>query len=152
MITWSSILVNSSGLFDFDLTFPIEAFFFFLFSLVVTFFFLSPISDLLKKRIKLLEYTFRKSTILISLGYDNLEISLTLLLTEIEELNRQKKILIKQLNKSFEQEIFLLQKENKKILSELKKKVLKRSAIIFSSFSPELEKLVNLYCDQRLIL
>jgi uncharacterized membrane protein len=58
--------INASGLFDFDLTFPTEALLFLILATVVTFIFLSPISKQIDERAEFINYTLRKSTILLT--------------------------------------------------------------------------------------
>jgi hypothetical protein len=149
MIFYSTILLNANGLFDFDLTFPIEALLFLILSIVITFIFLSPIANQLEERAVFLEYTIRKSMILITFGYDQLENSVNLLLQEITELNRQVKVLKKTVTKSFENEISKIQKDNLNLLTKIKTKLIIRSANLFASLTPEIEKIANKFFDQR---
>ena len=69
MIFSETLLLNESGLFDFDFTFVIESIEFILFSLVVTFSFISPISKQLDERAEFINTTLRKSTLLLTFGY-----------------------------------------------------------------------------------
>ena len=84
--------LNAGGLFDFDLTFVAEAILFIILALVVTFVFISPISSQLDERAEFINYNLRKSTILLSFGYDKLASSVGLLTHEVAELNRQTKL------------------------------------------------------------
>ena len=61
--------LNAGGLFDFDLTIAAEAILFIILALVVTFVFISPISKQLDERAEFINYTLRKSTILLNFGY-----------------------------------------------------------------------------------
>jgi len=149
MISWSTILLNANGLFDFDLTFSLEALLFLILSTVITFVFLSPISNQLEERALFLEYTIRKSMILITFGYDQLENSVNLLLQEIAELNRQVKVLKKTVTKSFETEVLKIQKDNLNLLTKIKTKLIIRSGNLFASLTPEIEKIANKFFDQR---
>ena len=74
-----SFFLNAGGLFDFDLTFAAEAVLFIILALVVTFGFISPISKQLDERADFINYTLRKSTILLTLGYEKLINSVGLL-------------------------------------------------------------------------
>jgi len=74
-----TFLLNAGGLFDFDLTFAAEAVLFIILALVVTFAFVNPISKQLDERADFINYTLRKSTILLTLGYEKLITSVGLL-------------------------------------------------------------------------
>jgi len=63
-----TFLLNAGGLFDFDLTFLIEAVLFITLAFVVTNVFLSPISKQLNERSEFINYTLRKATILLTFG------------------------------------------------------------------------------------
>ena len=102
--------INASGLFDFDLTFPTEALLFLILATVVTFIFLSPISKQIDERAEFINYTLRKSTILLTFGYEKLSTCVGLLTEEIDEMNRQIKLVKNYTNDKFEDELFLIQK------------------------------------------
>ena len=91
MIFSETLLLNESGLFDFDFTFVIESIEFILFSLVVTFCFISPISKQLDERAEFINTTLRKSTLLLTFGYEKLTTAVGLVTSEITELTRQLK-------------------------------------------------------------
>ena len=63
-------LILNGGLFDFDLTFVIQAILFTILALVTTNVFLSPISKQLDERSEFINYTLRKATILLTFGYE----------------------------------------------------------------------------------
>ena len=84
--------LNAGGLFDFDLTIAAEAILFIILALVVTFVFISPISKQLDERAEFINYTLRKSTILLNFGYETLSNCVGLLTDEVNELNRQIKL------------------------------------------------------------
>ena len=77
----------------------------------------------------------RKSTILLTFGYEKLSDCVGLLTEEINELNRQTKITRNYSNLKFENEIGSIQKENSKILSKLKGDLSIKSAFLFSNVS-----------------
>ena len=137
------------GLFDFDLTFPTEALLFLILATVVTFIFLSPISKQIDERAEFINYTLRKSTILLTFGYEKLSTCVGLLTEEIDEMNRQIKLVKNYTNDKFEDELFLIQKENLKILSELKGDLSIKSAYLFSNLKSELISLSDKFFIQK---
>jgi hypothetical protein len=92
MDLYTSFLLNAGGLFDFDLTFVAEGGLFLLLAFVVTFVFLGPIRKQLDERAEFINYTLRKSTILLAFGYEKLSDCVGILSEEITELNRQLKL------------------------------------------------------------
>jgi len=145
----STLFLSGGGLFDFDLTFVAEGILFLLLSLVVTFVFISPISKELNKRAETINYNLRKSTILLTLGYDKLSKCVDLLTKEIKELNRQIKLVKDHTNASFETEILSVQKENSRILNKLKGNLAKKSAVLLSNMNEELNILTDSFFVQR---
>ena len=143
MIFSETLLLNESGLFDFDFTFVIESIEFILFSLVVTFCFISPISKQLDERAEFINTTLRKSTLLLTFGYEKLTTAVGLVTSEINELTRQLKMTKSYSNEKFENEIFFVQQENAKILSQLKGDLSIKSAYLFSNITSELNSLTN---------
>ena len=91
-MSFSVTFFLNGGLFDFDLTFVAEATLFLLLSLVVTFVFLAPISKQIDDRSEFIDFTLRKSTIILNFAYKQLTNCVELLTDEIAELNRQVKI------------------------------------------------------------
>ena len=147
--TSTSFFINASGLFDFDLTFPTEALLFLILAIVVTFVFISPISKQIDERAEFIDYTLRKSTILLTFGYEKLTKCVGLLTEEIEEMNRQLKLVKNYTNTQFENEILLVQKENLTILSKLKGDVSIKSAFIFSDLTNDLNTLTKKFFDKK---
>lgn len=133
-----SFLLNAGGLFDFDLTFVAEGILFLLLAFVVTFVFIAPISKQLDERAELINYTLRKSTILLTFGYEKLSNCVNLLTQEMTELNRQVKLTRSYTNDAFEAEISSVQKENLTILSQLKGQLAIKSAYLLANISSEL--------------
>lgn len=144
-----TFFLSGGGLFDFDLTFVAEGFLFLILSLVVTFVFVSPVSKQLNERAEVINFTLRKSTILLNLGYEKLSTSIDLLTKEINELNRQIKLVKNNTNTAFETEIISVQKENLKILSKLKGDLSIKSAILLSSVNKELNTLTESFFINR---
>jgi hypothetical protein len=144
-----TFFLTAGGLFDFDLTFLAEGILFLILALVVTFVFLSPISKQLNQRAELINYGLRKSTILLTLGYEKLSNCIDLLIREINELNRQLKLVKKYTNSSFETEIEIVQKENIKILSKLKGNLSIQSAKLLTKINQELNVLTDNFFRQR---
>ena len=149
MILFRSFFVTSSGLFDFDLTFPTQALLFLILSFVVTFFFISPITKQLDERAEFINYTLRKSTILLTFGYEKLSKCIGLLTEEIDEMNRQVKLVKNYTNNQFDKEIVNIQKENLVILSQLKGDLTIKSAYIFSNLTNDLNTLTEKFFIQK---
>jgi F0F1-type ATP synthase membrane subunit b/b' len=147
MDLYTSFLLNAGGLFDFDLTFVAEGGLFLLLAFVVTFVFLGPIRKQLDERAEFINYTLRKSTILLAFGYEKLSDCVGILSEEITELNRQLKLTKKYVNSNFENEILATQNESSRILSKLKGKLTIQSAFVLSGFS--LEKSVDSFFSKK---
>lgn len=143
MIFSETFLLNESGLFDFDFTFFIEGIEFILFSLVVTFCFISPISKQLDERAEFINTTLRKSNLLLTFGYEKLTTSVGLVTSEINELTRQLKLTKTYSNEKFENEVLFVQQQNAKILSQLKGDLSMKSAYLFATITNELNSLTN---------
>ena len=143
MIFSETLLLNESGLFDFDFTFVIESIEFILFSLVVTFCFISPISKQLDERAEFINTTLRKSTLLLTFGYEKLTTAVGLVTSEITELTRQLKLTKTYSSDKFETQVLFVQQENAKILSQLKGDLSIKSAYLFSNITSELNSLTN---------
>ena len=144
-----SFFLNAGGLFDFDLTFVAEAVLFIILALVVTFCFISPISKQLDERAEFINYTLRKSTILLTLGYEKLINSVGLLTEEIGEMNRQMKLTKNFVNSEFENEVLSAQKENSLLLSKLKGDLSIKSAYLFSNLSKDLILITDKFFDKK---
>lgn len=134
---------KANGLFDFDLTFPLETLLFFILATIVTFVFLSPISKQIDERSEFINYNLRKSTILLTFGYEKLSDCVGLLNQETNEMNRQVKLVRNYTNSKFEAEISEVQKQNLILLSELKGDLAIKSAYLFSSLTSDLNILTD---------
>ena len=142
-MSFSVTFFLNGGLFDFDLTFVAEATLFIFLSLIVTFVFLAPISKQLTERSEFIDYTLRKSTIILNFSYKQLTNCVELLTDEITELNRQVKITRNYTNNNFESEINSVQQENSKLLSKLKGELAIKSAYAFSNITNELATITD---------
>jgi hypothetical protein len=138
-----------SSLFDFDLTFVAELTLFTILALVVTFKFIAPISKEIDDRADFINYTLRKSTILLTFGYEKLSECVLLLTEEINEMNRQTKLTRNYSNVNFENEVNAVQKENGKLLSKLKGDLSIKSAFIFANLSAELNTLTDKFFSKK---
>jgi len=145
----TTFFLNVNGLFDFDLTFPTEALLFLILAIVVTFVFISPISKQIDERSEFIDYNLRKSTILLTFGYEKLSKCVGLLTEEIDEMNRQLKLVKNYTNNEFENEILVIQKENLKILSELKGDLAIKSAYLFSSLTKDINSLTANFFEKK---
>lgn len=149
MISSGTFLLNAGGLFDFDLTFVAETILFIILALVVTFAFISPISKQLDERAEFINYTLRKSTILLTFGYEKLSECIGLLTQEINEMNRQLRLTRNFTNSSFEDEVASVQKQNLKLLSKLKGDLSIKSAYLFSNVTSELISLTDNFFTKK---
>ena len=147
MIFTTTLFINK--LFDFDLTFVIELTLFIKLALIVTFKFINPISKEIDDRAEFINYNLRKSTILLTFGYEKLSDCISLLTEEINELNRQTKLTRNYSNSNFEGEISSIQKENLKILSKLKGDLSIKSAFLFSNISGDLNSLTDKFFEKK---
>jgi hypothetical protein len=138
-----TFFLNESGLFDFDLTFVAEGILFIILALVVTFAFVAPITKQLDERTEFINFNLRKSTILLTYGYEKLSECINLLTKEINEMNRQLKLVKNYTNTNFEEEVLFVQKQNGKILSKLKGDLSIKSAYLFSNIRTELISLTD---------
>ena len=145
----TTFFLNASGLFDFDLTFIAELTLFFILAIVVTFKFITPISKEIDDRAEFVNYTLRKSTILLTFGYEKLSECVSLLTEEINEMNRQIKLVKSYTNSKFEEEIELVQKENMVILSNLKGDLAIKSAYLFSNVTDYLITLTDKFFAKK---
>jgi hypothetical protein len=148
-MSFSVTFFLNGGLFDFDLTFVAEATLFLLLSLVVTFVFLAPISKQIDERSEFIDYTLRKSTIILNFAYKQLTNCVGLLTSEIDELNRQMKITKSYTNSNFESEINSVQQENSKLLSKLKGELAIKSAYAFSNVTNELATITDKFFTKK---
>lgn len=144
-----TFILNESGLFDFDLTFVGETILFIILALVVTFAFISPITKQLDERAEFINYTLRKSTILLTFGYEKLSECIGLLTQEITEMNRQMKLTRSFANSHFEEEVGSVQKQNLKLLSKLKGDLSIKSAYLFSNVTSELISLTDKFFAKK---
>jgi len=142
-MTFSVTFFLNGGLFDFDLTFLAEASLFLFLSLIVTFVFLDPISKQLNLRAEFIDFTLFKSKIILGSASKKLSNCVGLLTDEINELNRQVKLTKNYTNSNFEDEINFVQKENSKLLSELKGELSIKSAYAFSNINNELAQITD---------
>lgn len=144
-----TFFLSAGGLFDFDLTFVAEGVLFLILSLFVTFVFLGPVSKQLNQRAELINFTLRKSTILLTLGYEKLSNCIDLLTGEINELNRQVKLVKNYTNETFETEVLFVQKENLKILNKLKGDLSIKSAVLLSNINKDLNSVTDSFFTKR---
>lgn len=140
----TSFLLNTSGLFDFDFTFLTEALLFLILAGVVTYGFISPISNNLNLRREFIDLKLVKAIIILRLGYEKILRSTDLLLSETKELDREAKLVKHYTNKKFEEEIKATQNDNENILNKLENVLIIQSAYILSNvlLSPKLSTAV----------
>lgn len=148
-MSFSVTFFLNGGLFDFDLTFLAEATLFLVLSLVVTFLFLAPISKQLDERSEFIDFTLRKSAIILNFSYKELTKCVGLLTDEISELNRQVKLTRNYTNINFESEINSVQNENSLLLSKLKGELAIKSAYAFSNVTKELITVTDKFFTKR---
>ena len=141
--------LTAGGLFDFDLTFVAESTLFIILALVVTNVFINPITAQLDSRAEFINFNLRKSTILLTFGYERLSECIGLLTKEVSELNRQIKITREFTNTHFEEEVLSIQKQNSKLLSKLKGDLSIKSAYLFSNVTSELISLTDSFFAKK---
>jgi hypothetical protein len=103
----------------------------------------------MEERAEFINYTLRKSTILLTFGYEKLTTCVGLLTEEIDEMNRQVKLVKNYTNSKFEDEISHVQVENMKILSELKGDLAIKSAYLFSNVAKDLTLLTDKFFTKK---
>lgn len=138
-----SFFLNASGLFDFDLTFPAEATLFIILALVVTNIFIKPISTTMDERAEAINFNLRKSAFLITVAYEQVAECVGLLIAEVNEMNRQIKLVKNYTNSQFEEEVLFVQNENLTILNTLKVDLAIKSAYLFSNVTKDLHILTD---------
>ncbi len=106
-------------------------------------------SKQLDQRAELINYNLRKSSILLTFGYDKLSNCISLLTEEIGELNRQLKLTKNYSDTNFEIEISSIQKKNLKLLSKLKGELAIKSAYIFSNLTNDLISLTDRFFTKK---
>lgn len=148
-MNFSVTFLLNGGLFDFDLTFVGEGLLFLIFSVIVTFVFLTPISKQLETREEFIDFNLRKSTVIVGLGYEKLNQSIELLTTELNELNRQIKLTKVYTNTNFETEVNRVQQENSKLLSKLKGELAIQSAYLFSNITNDLTTITDNFFKKK---
>ena len=116
---------------------------------MITNVFLSPISNQLDERAEFINYTLRKSTILLTFGYEKLTTCVGLLTEEIDEMNRQVKLVRNYTNSKFEEELAVIQNENLNILSQLKGDLAIKSAYLFSNVTNDLTALTDKFFENK---
>jgi len=144
-----TFFLTAGGLFDFDLTFVAEGILFFILAFVVTFVFIGPVSKQMEERAEMINFNLRKSTILLTFGYDRLSTCIDLLTQEMNELTRQVKLTKKYTNDLFEEEVLLAQKENSHLLSQLKGDLAMKSASLLSNMNTELVGITNNFFTKK---
>jgi len=143
MIFSTTFFINAGSLFDFDLTFIIELLLFIILALVVTFKFIEPVSKEIDARAEFINYTVRKSTILLTFGYERVSECVDLLTTEINEMSRQVTLTRNFTNTNFETEVIDAQQKNAKLLSKLKGDLAIKSVFIFANIKDELSSVTD---------
>jgi F0F1-type ATP synthase membrane subunit b/b' len=139
----TTFFINAGSLFDFDLTFVAELTLFVLLALVVTFRFVGPVSKEIDARAEFINYTLRKSTILLTFGYERLSECVDLLTTEINEMNRQVKLTRNFTNTNFEKEVITAQQKNAQLLSKLKGDLAIKSSFLLANINNELSSVTD---------
>lgn len=135
MRSLNSFFLCSNGLFDFDLTFFLQAFIFFIFSLIITNFFLLPISENLKKRSKLINLTNQKSVVYLTLIFDKISFSLNLFKDQKIELNREIKIFENSIKLKFNSEQKIFEDHIFSFLTSLEKSFFFKSIYLLSNLT-----------------
>lgn len=133
MIILNSFFLGSNGLFDFDLTFFLQALIFFLFSLIVTNIFLLPISENLKKRSNIITLANQKSVIYLGFIFEKISFSLNFFKENKIELNRKIKLFENSTNLIFEGEQKLFENHISSFLNLIEKTFIFKSIYLLST-------------------
>lgn len=133
MIVLNSFFLGSNGLFDFDLTFFLQAFIFFLFSLIVTNIFLLPISENLKKRSNIVNLANQKSVIYLGFIFEKISFSLNFFKENKIELNRKIKLFENSTNLIFDGEQKFFENRISSFLNLVEKTFLFKSIYLLST-------------------
>jgi hypothetical protein len=139
----------SGGLFDFDFTFFAEAILFGLFSLVVTFVFLSPISKQIRYRTSSIQKYRNRSAQNVRFGNKLIGRFSSLLKKSFKELTRESKIRQTLLTDEFDNEILAIKKENQKLSFQLKQELQFQSLSIFSILAKEFPTFVEAFHERK---
>jgi hypothetical protein len=148
-MTFSVTFFLNGGLFDFDLTFLAEAALFLLLSVIVTFVFLNPITNQVNELGEFIDYTISKSLILLNFSYRQVTTCAEIFINEIAELNRQVKLTKNYTTDNFQNEIYLLQQENSKLLSKLKGELAIKSAFTFANVAKGLTTITSTFFQKK---
>ena len=143
MNTFASIFLCAGGLFDFDLTFLIEALLFFLFASVVTKTFISPISQLLSERAEHIKAQYKRTTFLTRVASDKILDSAELIYTEISEINRQSNLFRSYMDVIFFIEIWRMEDKSAFIFYSFEKQLIIHSAYTYLSAKKQFKCQVN---------
>nr|YP_010139396.1 CF0 subunit II of ATP synthase [Poterioochromonas malhamensis]QQK55062.1 CF0 subunit II of ATP synthase [Poterioochromonas malhamensis] len=133
MIVLNSFFLGSNGLFDFDLTFFLQAFIFFLFSLIITNIFLLPISENLKKRSNIINLANQKSVIYLVFIFEKISFSLNFFKENKIELNRKLKLFENSTSLIFDGEQKLFENRISSFLNLVEKTFLFKSIYLLST-------------------
>lgn len=144
-----TILLSESGLFDFDLTFPAEILLFFTLSFIITKVFLNPISIQLAQRAEFLDTTIKRAVVLLNVGYEKVDTTMSLVIQEVEEMNRQLKLVKEYTTEKFDNEVSFIQKESLFLLSKLKGDLAIKSAFLFSSLLVDINTTVEKFFEKK---
>jgi len=144
-----TLLLSENGLFDFDLTFPAEILLFFILSFIITKVFLNPISIQLAQRAEFLDTTIKRAVVLLNVGYEKVDTTMSLVIQEVEEMNRQIKLVREYTTEKFDEEVSFLQKESLFLLSKLKGDLAIKSAFLFSSLLVDINITVEKFFEKK---
>jgi F0F1-type ATP synthase membrane subunit b/b' len=132
-------------LFDFDLTFLSEIILFLFFSVIVTFFFLAPISSILKFRTEVVNEQLTTASLLLTFGNEKLFQNTKMIRKEIAELTRQLNLVKNTSTSLFETEISDFQQKNTRLLKKLKGNLALKSSVLIQKITKNLTSLTDTF-------
>jgi len=136
----NSFCICSNGLFDFDITFFLQALIFFLFSLIITNIFLLPISENLKKRSNLISLTNQKSVIYLNLIFEKISLSLNLFKSQKNEITRELRIYDNYIKQKFSSEQKIFEDNIFNFIIKLEKSFFFKSIYLLSNLTNYIDK------------
>ena len=145
----STFYLTNNGLFDFDLTFWIENFLFLILSLIITYFFILPITSQLSKRKNLLINWNYKLKLLLLINIKKKLQYFKLLKDEKNELDRNFKYFQTFITFLFQEEIKKIQQLNFKFIKTVKKNLIIRSTYLILSDKNKINTIFENFFEKK---
>jgi hypothetical protein len=150
MLTYSTILIISNGLFDFDLTLLIQGILFLTLSFAISFFFLNPLSIQLEKRNFFINYINYKAQFFFNFAYNKLLESLSILIEENLLITKYFISLNKDINIRLSQEINHIKLQNNQKLKEIRSKYISETGLLLYFLIPKIDQISEIVFKEEL--